>query len=115
MIIQSEDDFLLSRGFGALSDYVIDKDKIPHGETMRQRNKRISDCQKAITVFYEAKQEARREYRQKVERGEIRPPTALETALQVAQGNADSEQTQAARRLLAKRGVDWRTGKKINN
>lgn len=111
MIIQSEEDFLQSRGFGALSDYTIDKDRIPHGETNRQRTKRLKDCETAITAFYEAKQAARREYRQKVERGEIRPPTALEKALQAAQGNEESEQTQAARRLLAKRGIDWRTGK----
>ena len=112
MIIQSEEDYLLSRGFGALSNYGIEQARIPHGETNRQRNKRLDNCQKAITAFYEAKQEARREYRQKVERGEIRPSTALERALQVAQGNEASEQTQAARRLLAKRGVDWKTGEK---
>lgn len=113
MIIQSEEDFLQSRGFGVLSDYGIDQDRIPHGETNRQRNKRLANAHKAITAFYDAKQAARREYRQKVERGEIRPPTALETALKVAQGNEESEQTQAARRLLAKRGIDWRTGKKL--
>ena len=113
MIIQSEEEYLQARGFGALSDYTIDKDRIPHGETNRQRIKRLDNCQKAITAFYEAKQAARREYRQKVERGEIRPPTALQTALQVAQGNEESEQTQAARRLLAKRGIDWETGKNL--
>lgn len=112
MIIQSEEEFLMSRGFGALSNYGIDQTRIPHGETNRQRSKRLDNCQKAITAFYEAKQAARREYRQKVERGEIRPPTVLETALQIAQGNEESEQTQAARRLLAKRGVDWKTGEK---
>jgi hypothetical protein len=31
----------------------------------------------------------------------------------VGKGHPDNTATQAARRLLAKRGIDWETGKKI--
>ena len=49
----------------------------------------------------------REEYWQKVENGEIRPPTRIEKLVATANGNPDNECTMAARRLLIKKGIDW--------
>lgn len=107
MQIISEEEYLLQRGFGALSDYGMDHEKLPHGETRRQKEKRLKTAKKAIDAFYEGKKAARKEYQEKVKQGEIRPPTVIESAIQAANGPEESEQTQAARRYLKKRGIYW--------
>jgi len=45
----------------------------------------------------------REEYREKVQRGEIVPPSLIDRA----NGPENLEATQAARRLCRKRGIDW--------
>ena len=108
MQIISEEEFLQMRGFGTLSDYALDKCKIPHGETAKQEQKRLKQTETALTAFYEAKQATRQEYRERVKRGELRPPTVAESAIKAANGPEESEQTQAARRYLKKHGIDWK-------
>lgn len=108
MQIISEEEFLIMRGFGGLSDYDIDRSRLPHGETQRQHNKRMKETNTKLNAFYEAKKVARAEYRQLVERGTVRPPTFTEQLIQRANGAEESEQTQAARRICAKRGIDWK-------
>lgn len=54
------------------------------------------------------REELRKEYWQKVENGELRPPTRNEKLIATANGNPDNECTIAARRLLEKKGIDWR-------
>lgn len=54
------------------------------------------------------REELRKEYRQKVENGELREPTRNEKLIATANGNPDNECTIAARRLLEKKGIDWR-------
>ena len=49
------------------------------------------------------------EYQRLVAEGKIRPPSHIERLLVIANGHEDRAQTHAARRLLAKRGIDWRT------
>jgi hypothetical protein len=53
--------------------------------------------------------ELRKEFRALVALGEMREPTALEQRIATANGHPDLEATQAARRLLARRGIDWQT------
>ena len=53
------------------------------------------------------------EYKKLVETGVLRDKTKIERQITIAQGHEDLESTQAARRLLAKRGIDWETGKKL--
>lgn len=53
------------------------------------------------------------EYNAKVENGEIRKPNIIETSLKTAHGHEDNPSVQAARRMLKKRGIDWKTGKKL--
>src|SRR5574344_1994945 len=50
----------------------------------------------------------RKEYRQKIKNGELREPTRNEKLIATANGNIDNECTMAARRLLIKKGIDWR-------
>ena len=52
--------------------------------------------------------ELREEYWQKVENGEIRELTRNEKLIATANGHIDNECTMAARRLLNKKGIDWR-------
>jgi hypothetical protein len=47
------------------------------------------------------------QYNKKVEAGELRPPNYIEGLLATANGHPDNESTQAARRLLKKRGLTW--------
>ena len=49
------------------------------------------------------------EYRRLVAEGKVRPPSRIERLLEVANGHEDKAQTHAARRVLAKRGIDWRS------
>lgn len=51
----------------------------------------------------------RAEYDAKVAAGELRAPTSTEQAIATAQGMDENPSVQAARRLLDKRGIDWRT------
>lgn len=52
--------------------------------------------------------EAREEYQRLVAEGKVRPPSHIERLLEAANGHEDKAQTHAARRALAKRGIDWR-------
>ena len=53
--------------------------------------------------------ELREEYQRLVAEGKVRPPSRIEELLVIANGHEDRAQTHAARRVLAKRGIDWRT------
>jgi hypothetical protein len=53
--------------------------------------------------------ELREEYQRLVAEGKVRPPSRIEELLAIANGHEDRAQTHAARRVLAKRGIDWRT------
>lgn len=48
------------------------------------------------------------EYQRLVAEGKVRPPSRIEELLDAANGHDDKAQTHAARRVLAKRGIDWR-------
>ena len=110
----TESQYLASKGLSDISDFMLDKTKIPHGETARQTAKRLKDTDKALNDHYSKVAEARKEYREKVKSGEIREPSTIERLLDSAKGHEDNEATKAARRALEKRGIDWQTGKKLN-
>ena len=52
--------------------------------------------------------ELREEYCRKVKNGEIRETTRNEKLIATANGHIDNECTIAARKLLCKKGIDWR-------
>lgn len=112
--VMSLDEFMGAKGVSSpLSGYMDDKIRLPHGETQRQSERRQKEAAKA-RVEYEKKREAARvEYKALVDSGKVCPPTEIERRLKVAQGRSENASVQAARRVLEKRGIDWRTGKKI--
>lgn len=112
--VMSLDEFMGAKGVSSpLSGCMDDKIRLPHGETQRQSERRQKEAAKA-RVEYEKKREAARvEYKALVDSGKVRPPTEIERRLKVAQGRSENASVQAARRVLEKRGIDWRTGKKI--
>lgn len=103
------EDYLFSKGVGfPVSGYMIDKLKIPHGQTRRQRDKMMKEAERAENEYQMKRQTAITEYNQKVANGEIVEPTHLERRIRKAHGHPDNASTQAARRLLAKQGIDWK-------
>lgn len=111
----SLDDFLYSRGVAApFSDYLFDKLR-SNRQLRTSRGKRNFEkaCEKHRVEYADKRKKAIDEYFQLVEQGEIVPKTRIELTIEKAHGHPDNESTQAARRILAKRGIDWRTGKPI--
>lgn len=99
------DEYLGSKGLSSpVSDYTLDKLKIPNGETYRQKQQRFKDTNEAIDEYHQRRNEAISEYNAKVESGEYVPKTTFERTLKIAQGHPDNEATQAARRMLVKKG-----------
>lgn len=112
--VMSEDEYLGTLGLSSpVSDYTLDTTRLPHGETARQRAQRLRDSERAMNEYAQRRSAAKAEYARLVERGEIRPPTRIESMVRVANGSDDNDSVQAARRALAKRGYDWRTGRKL--
>lgn len=102
MIKMDQDEFLARKGLSfCVSDYTLDQVVFPHGETARQRQKRIKNGEKVANEYQQKRHEAINEYKALVEAGEIEPKSSLERSYQVAMyGHPDNESTQAARRML---------------
>ena len=110
----SLEDFLGKRGLlFPVSDYMIDKQKLPHGMTSRGRQRFEKDAGNAIENYHEKRNAAIEEYNNLVRQGKIISKTAIERELEIAHGHPDNESVQAARRVLEKRGIDWITGKPL--
>lgn len=86
------------------SDYMIDKVKIPRGLTQRQQNKHNKQALEANEEYHAHRDAAIKEYNEKVASGEIIPPTNVERYIKAAKGHPDNKSTQAAIRVLTKRG-----------
>ena len=69
--------------------------------------RQLSGAVEASRTWQQRRDDARTAYNTALSRGTIRLPSRLENLLDSARGDPDNESTQAARRLLAKRGVDW--------
>lgn len=112
--VMSLDEYMGRNGVSSpLSGYMDDKMRIPHGETQRQTERREKEAAHA-RAEYEKKREAfRAEYKALVDSGKVRPPTETEKRLKMAQGRSDNAAVQGARRVLTRRGIDWRTGKAL--
>lgn len=82
--------------------------------TTRGRERFQREFEENQREYEQRRNEAREEYQRLIASGQIRDKTTVERSLTRAHGNPDNESTQAARRMLAKRGIDWRTGKKIS-
>lgn len=114
VIVMSEQEFLGLQGVaGPVSDFNIDKWKLPHGETARKRKARIKAGIAAKEEYAKKRGQARADYKALVDSGRVRPPSRVESLLKTAKGNPDNESVLAARRMLKKRGYDWKTGKRL--
>ena len=108
--VMSLDEYLGRKGVSSpLSGYMDDKMRIPHGETER----REKEAAHARAEYEKKREAARAEYKALVDSGKVRPPTEMEKRLKIAQGRSENAAVQAARRVLTRRGIDWRTGKAL--
>jgi antirestriction protein ArdC len=99
-------EYLAKKGLSFISsDYMLDKMKLPKGETMRQRQQRLKEADRVENDYQNRRSEAIKEYYEKVKSGELIPKTKEEHTLEAAQGHPDNASTQAARRMLVKRGI----------
>lgn len=112
--VMSLEEYLGRKGVSSpLSGYMDDKMRIPHGETQRQTDRRQKEAAHARAEYEKKREAARAEYKALVDSGKVRPPTQVEKRLKVAQGRSENAAVQAARRVLTRRGIDWRTGKAL--
>ena len=106
--MKSLEEFLGERGLSSpVSDFMLDKTRNPHGLTQRQRETLEKEAEQARAEYAARREAAIAEYAQLVAEGKLREPTAVERLLKAAAGHEDLDSTQAARRALEKRGIDW--------
>lgn len=107
-------EYLAQQGLASpVDDFMIDKIKLPHGQSKYDERKMHENARKSSQEYHEKRDAAIKEYQAKVEAGEIIEPTNLERYMKTASGNPDKASVQAARRVLEKRGYtqndngDW--------
>lgn len=112
----TEQEFLALRGVGDISSgYTVDKLRGNRElKTQRGQDRFNKAVEKAENEYQQKRQDARKEYSELVQKGKIRDKTTVEKELTSAHGNPNNQSTQAARRMLKLRGIDWRTGKKLS-
>lgn len=105
----SLDEYLAMHGCAfPVSDYMLDKLRLPHGLTHRQSKKLEKDAQEAADAYHEKRTKHIQAYNALVESGRINPKTRIEELISKAHGHSDNDSVQAARKALEKRGIDWR-------
>lgn len=111
----TEQEYLDSKGVGdASSGWVLDKLRGNRQlGTQRGRERFKREYEKAESEYQKKREQAKQEYREKVKNGELRDKTNIERSLDKAHGHPDNAATQAARRMLTKRGIDWKTGEPL--
>ena len=112
----TEDEFLALKGLGsAASGIGIDRyaGANMYYLTNNQRRKTLQEINSQNDTYYANRAKAKEEYKSLVEQGKIVPKTTVERIITSAHGHPDLQATQAARRMAKKKGIDWKTGKKI--
>ena len=107
-IVMDEETYLSIKGASRqdIGDSAFHKNKGSHSnKTWSKMIDRQDEKDRRLII---RREELREEHWQKVENGEIREPTRNEKLIATANGNPDNECTIAARRLLNKKGIDWR-------
>lgn len=98
------------------SDYCLDKLRGNRQLCTERGKKRFEkECEEAEAIYQKKRLAAIDEYNALVERGEVRPLTPTERSVRTANGHPDNPSVQAARRMCTKRGIDWKTGKKLES
>lgn len=108
------DEYLGARGLSSpISDYLDDKIRNPHGMTDRQKKRFQKEAANAAEEYQKKRSAAIKEYQEGVKSGKIKEKSRIDVLLDRARGHEDNDSTQAARRALKKRGINWKTGKKL--
>lgn len=104
--VMTEEEYLSSKGypFSGFGEAALHKGI---QKTARQQNKMVELQADKDRRYEETREYLRKEYHEKLEKGELRKPTVIEKLIYTAKGMPDLESTQAARRLLEKRGISW--------
>lgn len=87
-----------------VDDYMIDKLRLPHGETQRQKERRLKENELSSEQYHSERQRLIDEYWEKVKNGEIVEPSKEEQLIKKAYGHPDNRSVQATIRMLKKRG-----------
>ena len=104
--VMTEEEYLASKGYGrnGFGDVALAK-----GNYRNRAGQAILARQNRKDIEYQNRRtELRAEYNMLVRSGKIREPNIVERLLKVAKGRSENESVKAARRALAKRGIDWR-------
>lgn len=114
--VMSEQQYLNSKGVGSVvSDYMMDKTVVRKSAYHQRQDERSRKALKQNQdQYYSKRNQARREYQRLVSSGKVRAPTQAEQTWNTAHGLSENRSVQAARRVLAKHGVDWKTGKRLS-
>lgn len=112
--VMTEEEYLSSKGYGAMGYSEPGLHKSSARTSQKTRDKQASQVMENAEEYDAKREELRQEYQEKLKSGEIRKPTNVEKLLRTAQGHEDNQSVQSARKLLEKRGIDWKTGEKIN-
>jgi len=90
-------------------DYCHDGAVSPAGHMPKSNWRRVMQTvAERNAELAQRRSELREEYQRLVAAGKVRPPSRIEKLLVIANGHEDRPQTHAARRVLDKRGIDWR-------
>jgi hypothetical protein len=105
--IMTEESYLARKGASSLGfgDSALHKNR---GKSERAWQANLSRQGQKDSELMELRQKLRLEYAEKVQKGELRPPTRIEQLVMTAKGHEDLESTQAARRILLKKGIDYK-------
>ena len=113
--IMDRDEYLAKYSLASpFCDYTIDKMRCNNQiRTERGRKRFEKECDEALVKYHEKRNAKIAEYEKLVHSGQIRPRTPIERTVLKAHGNPERSDVQAARRICAKRGINWRTGKAL--
>ena len=98
--------FASSRGASLFEGARKDRDRQPRAtdkEIKKNAEKTLAD----MRANAKRRESLRVEYNTLVQQGKVRTPSRFEELINKARGHADNPSTQAARRVLEKRGIKW--------
>lgn len=106
VLVMTEEEYLASKGY---SHFGIGEAALHKGrqKTARQQDRIVDLHAEKNRIYVEKREMLRREYQDKLVKGEIRRPSTIETMIATARGMPELESTMAARRCLEKRGIVW--------
>lgn len=110
MQVMDLDEFLALNGVGsAFADTSLDTCRFPNGISKSAHRDIMKHTEAKADEYYSKRAEIRAQYQELVDSGKIRPRTSIERTIRTAKGNPELMSVQAARRICAKRGIDWQT------